>query len=285
MKRLLLVIAGIILFTFLCAFGQDVDDPGTPDSLIIGEVDAEYTPGSETYINVPIYFVTDDSIASVMLPLEITYSGEGITLSSATYLGTLASFEDSYISDDNLWFVAFNDLDGNAAEAPLYSNGARMEGIELEFIAAVGADQQIITIDIGEGPYDLPVNFGLTTTDADEDITPIVVPGYVMYGTVGIDDETALPTEYALRQNYPNPFNPETTIDYQLPQAGEVTIEIYNILGQNVRTLVSEEKQAGSYTARWNGALNNGSKAPSGIYFYKLTAGSFTQTNKMTMLK
>ncbi|OVE79413.1 hypothetical protein BVY01_02635 [bacterium I07] len=72
--------------------------------------------------------------------------------------------------------------------------------------------------------------------------------------TTGVDESVKqVPTEYALRQNYPNPFNPQTTIRYQIPEAGNVAIEIFNMMGQRIRILVEEDKVAGQYSVQWDG--------------------------------
>ncbi len=86
--------------------------------------------------------------------------------------------------------------------------------------------------------------------------------------------------KFELSQNYPNPFNPSTTINYNLPEAANVKLIIYNILGQEVKTLVNEFKEAGVHTVNFNA-----SKLNSGLYIYKIEAGSFTQTRKMTLIK
>ena len=93
------------------------------------------------------------------------------------------------------------------------------------------------------------------------------------------------PISYTLSQNYPNPFNPETRIDYQLPSNGWVELSVYNVLGQKVRTLVAEEKAAGSYTAVWNGLDNSGLDVASGVYFYRLNTGDFTSTQRMILMR
>jgi hypothetical protein len=86
--------------------------------------------------------------------------------------------------------------------------------------------------------------------------------------------------EYDLAQNFPNPFNPSTTIRYQIPQAGIVTLKIYDILGSEVATLVNEEKLAGKYEVNFNA-----SSLASGVYIYKIQAGSFINSKKMILLK
>jgi hypothetical protein len=89
----------------------------------------------------------------------------------------------------------------------------------------------------------------------------------------------ALPDVFMLFQNYPNPFNPSTTISYSLPKRANVSLKIFNMLGQLVATLVDEQKDAGYFQATWNATVS------SGIYFYRLQAGGFVETKKMMFLK
>jgi hypothetical protein len=94
-----------------------------------------------------------------------------------------------------------------------------------------------------------------------------------------------VPKSYGLSQNYPNPYNLQTQIAYQLPQPGKVLLKIYNIRGELVRTLVNEYKPAGYHSVTWDGRNGDGVAVSSGIYFYKLSSGSFSATRKMVMLK
>ena len=94
-----------------------------------------------------------------------------------------------------------------------------------------------------------------------------------------------LPDKFEISQNYPNPFNPVTNIQYQLPEACKVEIKIYNMIGQEIKTLVSEQKAAGYYHILWNGTDNYGYLVSSCIYFYIFTAGDYNKTNKMVLLK
>lgn len=96
---------------------------------------------------------------------------------------------------------------------------------------------------------------------------------------------TAVPDKFALEQNYPNPFNPETKISYQLPVESHVSIKVFNLTGQLVRTLVEEFKTAGVYTVVWEGRNDTGLSLPSGAYFYRINAGDFQQTLRMILLK
>jgi N-acetylneuraminic acid mutarotase len=90
---------------------------------------------------------------------------------------------------------------------------------------------------------------------------------------------------YKFSQNYPNPFNPSTTIKYQLPEISFVTIKVYDILGREVATLVNEEKPAGSYEVQFNVAQVSRPEIVSGIYFYQLKAGDYSETKKMILLR
>ncbi len=94
-----------------------------------------------------------------------------------------------------------------------------------------------------------------------------------------------VPTDYALSQNYPNPFNPSTTIRYDLPEDGFLTIKIYNLLGQEVRALVSGDQTGGMHSVLWDGRNNQGQVVASGIYLYRLHTKQFTQTKKMLFIK
>ena len=93
------------------------------------------------------------------------------------------------------------------------------------------------------------------------------------------------PAVYALSKNYPNPFNPTTTIHYSIPQAGNVELVIYNTAGQKVRSLVNRTQDAAYYKVVWDGRDDSGQSVASGIYFYRLVAGSFSKIEKMTLIK
>jgi photosystem II stability/assembly factor-like uncharacterized protein len=103
-------------------------------------------------------------------------------------------------------------------------------------------------------------------------------------GVTGVEEEPTiegeLPKSYALRQNYPNPFNPSTTIEFALPHSGYIYLKVHNVLGEEVATLIDGDHDAGTFKATWDA-----SGLPSGVYFYRLTAGDFTQTRQMLLLK
>jgi hypothetical protein len=145
----------------------------------------------------------------------------------------------------------------------------------------------------GEGKFlSLPVTVSPNSTDQikleiDEivlaDQNAVEIP--VDYG------KTSVPKAFELSQNYPNPFNPTTTIKYSLSSVGDgaetlpTTLRIYNVLGEVVRTLVDEPKSPGVYHEVWDGKDDQGKEVASGIYFYRLKAGKFSETKKMVLLK
>ena len=96
---------------------------------------------------------------------------------------------------------------------------------------------------------------------------------------------TTVPIEYALHQAYPNPFNPVTSINYDLPEAGLATLRVYNLLGQQVRTLVDQHMPAGRHTAKWQGRDDRGRTVPTGVYFIRFSAGGVIHHNKIMLLK
>jgi hypothetical protein len=98
-------------------------------------------------------------------------------------------------------------------------------------------------------------------------------------------EQTGVPENFALLQNYPNPFNPTTSITYRIAQPGQVKLSVYNLQGQQVRTLVDERRGVGSYTVQWDGRDQFGKAVVSGVYFYRFEAGAFVQTRKLLFVK
>ena len=114
-----------------------------------------------------------------------------------------------------------------------------------------------------------------TTTDAT---------GYFALPLQTLSGGTALPTNFALGQNYPNPFNPSTIIPYQLPASGHVRLEVFNVLGQRLATLVDAERSAGTYTAQWDATDASGRAVGAGVYIYRLSSGGMTESRRMVLV-
>jgi photosystem II stability/assembly factor-like uncharacterized protein len=135
------------------------------------------------------------------------------------------------------------------------------------------------------------INSGIPTNDVrsvavDADDYLYAGPwGYSLFKTTtstltSVEDERNTPTLFSLEQNYPNPFNPNTLIKYSIPKSSQVTLKIFNTLGEEIEIIVNEERPVGVYEVNWNAA-----NFPSGVYFYRLQAGDFVQTRKMILLK
>lgn len=109
--------------------------------------------------------------------------------------------------------------------------------------------------------------------------------GIDIKNTTAVQFNTQVPLRFELNQNYPNPFNPKTKIEYKIPRIARVTLKIYNILGQEIKTIVDNELQPGSYQIIWDGTNNYNVHVSSGIYIYQIRAGNFVQTKKMIFLR
>lgn len=111
------------------------------------------------------------------------------------------------------------------------------------------------------------------------------ITGLAQTDVSALDSGDLLPTEFGLSQNYPNPFNPSTTFDFALPTKADVQINVFNVLGQKVATLADKEYAAGTYQVTWDGTNDRGEHIASGVYFYTMKAGDYTQTRKLMMVK
>ena len=109
------------------------------------------------------------------------------------------------------------------------------------------------------------------------------------FGSANVYDAPAIPTSFKLAQNYPNPFNPVTTIEYNVANSSFVTLEVYDVMGRLVKTLVDNQwtvaGQTSGYSVNWNGVDDSGQRVSAGLYIYRLQSGSMTTTNKMILLK
>jgi len=124
-----------------------------------------------------------------------------------------------------------------------------------------------------------------TLVDRDANKIPVEIIA-VMKDEEGLDAEgSIIPKNFVLSQNLPNPFNPETQISYDLPSACQVKLCIYNLLGQKARTLLDEYQSAGHKIVNWDGKDDRGNGLASGVYFYRIQAGDFTDAKKMIMIK
>ncbi len=135
-----------------------------------------------------------------------------------------------------------------------------------------------------DGTKDIDMRVQSCATFAQDDTLHIWFYQYDVSVDPGPEDKP-IPTDFALMQNYPNPFNPETTIEYHLSRSSVVTLEVFNVLGQHIRTLANGPQAAGAYTVVWNGMDQAGLPMASGVYFCRFQADDFSSTRSMMLLK
>ena len=204
----------------------------------------------------------------------------------------------SGVTEDGQWFskvgtfsncqvvaVAISSFDASAKNGTVTLHGEFHSTLPVEVVNVYRAN--------GNGGFTMID--AVSATGSSFTYTDRVAAGNYRYqiGVVDKDGEYMSPIQgvsvkalaAALAQNSPNPFNPQTTIRYTMPTAGNVTINIYDASGHLVRSLVNGVKEAGAHNVTWNGVDNNNSPVSSGIYFYRLTSGKFSETKKMTLLK
>jgi hypothetical protein len=157
----------------------------------------------------------------------------------------------------------------------------------VEFPVTIQSDTYPVTItwnvNKGTASYVLTDGVGgrlLTAKSMNGEGSMKITNSSVTKFSVKLTGDGQLPKEYALAQNYPNPFNPSTTIGFAIPQGSFTTLKVYNILGQEVATLVNEEMKPGTYEVNWSASSNS-----SGVYLFRLQAGKFTETRRMILLK
>ena len=173
------------------------------------------------------------------------------------------------------------DSDDNGKEAMFTSNHGQLAGIidQISGLPTTKEQDVVWYVEATDGLY--------TTQSTPPNNDPQNRPGFrlklVKEGILGV--EGPAPAEFALSQNYPNPFNPTTTISYSMPKSSQVTMVIYDLLGNKVKTLVNESLDAGTYEVIWDATNDMGVQVPSGNYILKMVAGDFVQTRKMTLLK
>ncbi len=244
---------------FVAVFTSSPDPESTPvGSMTLSLTEEQIQPDGTAEVEVRL-----SDIPSVKaFEFELTYDAERFEyVSNSQNLNTLTSgeaFEVKAVEEGHLLVV-------NAHSTP----------------QDVGEDNLVAKLQFNvKGEFDQANPFTIARgvlVDARDFLAPLAELGSLAAVTV--------PTDFALYQNYPNPFNPETTIRYDLAAQGQVSLHIYNVLGQLVDTLVDETQKAGRYTVRWDGTDARGVRVASGIYFYNINATSFKDMKRLMLLK
>jgi len=254
--------------------------PATFDSLWMDTLDAD--PGEQIVLNV--YAYNERDLAAIDVALD--YGSTLLLFDSVSYdARSGASATSKTINRDSLNHTILTSLDFDFM--PLAPSEGPLLGIH--FTVDSSAQETVIPIDTTTVGISSSTQFTLTDADGGFSYPPMFTAGWIEIKiTTSIEDITAenlLPAEYTLHQNYPNPFNPTTSIELSLPQAGYVTLEVFNILGQSVRRLVDQELPAGVHRVTFDGHNSRGKQLSSGIYFYRLKTDQHTESRKMILLK
>lgn len=212
-------------------------------------------------------------------------TAEGTTYAvRAENLGSLHAYSvEMFVSSDEWEIVGFEDGLGTISSA---STAYRIDGSNALYGSAVlgynpvagreNMDLMYLTLRPEAGNPETPTVSEVTLIDANGDMHKALIGGF----------DAGIPEEFSLSQNYPNPFNPSTTINFALPEEGNVKLAVYNLLGQEIRTLVSSAMEPGTYKAIWNSRDDLGRRVTSGIYFYRLVVDNkVISTHKMVLLK
>jgi photosystem II stability/assembly factor-like uncharacterized protein len=249
-----------------------------------------------------VYFLNENTgfISGYAIVLKTTNAGANWINLNAPFISGFENFREVYFFNENLGLYVSDagrivKTTNGGANWTVVTSGTTESLFGVKFTDAMtgyacGNNGAIIrTTDGGD-------NWSLQTSPLNEILTDIwfTTPtvGYISTwsgkilkttngGITYINPvSTEVPENFGLEQNYPNPFNPATNIKFRIPAAGFVKLVIYDVTGKEISTLVNEELAPGTFEVKWNASSN-----PSGIYFYTLSSGGFTQTNKMILVK
>jgi len=184
-------------------------------------------------------------------------------------------------------FVTTADFDGDG-DIDFASNSSVHDSVTVWLNDGDGDFGTVRKFEVGDKPYSISAAdfngddiIDLAVSNVESDDVSIMISRTA----TDVAEIEFLPAKFTLEQNYPNPFNPATSIIFSLPTASTVTLDVYNILGQNVANLAAGRLEAGRHTVVWEGVDAAGKEVASGIYFYRLKAGDYTASRKMLLLK
>jgi hypothetical protein len=266
--------------------------PASNDALTIGEpmIAASANPGTSNMVTVPLTMSNMNVLAAVDMPLKFGAPGDGIELREVRFDSRIDDFDVKIATIDNDAKTVLIGLVPMAFH-PEKDRMAAGRGPIAELVFEV-TDPTLASFTIDTYTTERPRHQLMWVySEVAEDGSRSVHAAYPEFKAMNIDvtaassNPTQVPASYALNQNYPNPFNPSTEISFSLKQSGQVRLSVYNVLGQQVRTLINQEMTEGPHSVTWDGRSDNGSPAASGIYFYRIQANDYVDTRKMTLLK
>jgi hypothetical protein len=247
------------------------------NSFGVGKAVAKQADNANNVVVVPLEISNNVPLAGLDIPLSFS---EGVTLKEVDFNNTRVSYFDFKVANIN------NDKHNVVIGLlPQFSPDTKPDlaagsGVIANLVFEV-SDPNLNEINIQAVDMKNP-NHSLTfvTHNVKDNSIQMTRPEFNNVSVALSNPTNGLPDKFALAQNYPNPFNPTTQISFDLPVASRVTLDVYNVLGQRVTTLVDDNMEAGTHVVQFDGASYS-----SGVYFYRISAGNFTQTKKMVMLK
>ena len=252
----------------------DIDGEGDLDYFIAGQY---YVPGGNGLVEAQMHVYRNDSPGQNNAPFSPTDLNAIIQIDSTVLLSWTAPSDDHTPTLAITYDIMVIRKGTHTPTRPddFYNYVPDSALTRLPEPGNISAVTQWLLTGLQDGQYE----WRLRAVDAAY-VGSIVATGLFSIGTTDVETEDKLPGVYSLAQNYPNPFNPATTIKYSIPKEGFVTLKVYNVIGEEVVTLVNESQQVGNYNFTFD-ATN----LSSGIYLYKLKAGSFVETKKMILNK
>jgi hypothetical protein len=238
---------------------------------------AKAAPTTDGLLMVPLEVTNGQDLTAMDIPLSFT---EGATLERVEFTDRVKNFEFQAANIDNeKRQVVIGLISMVSKEAPDLAAGTGTIA-NLYFKLDPGVQEVTLNpITLDNPNHSLTFYYNDYSSGRAEVKTVNPEIGAISASNV------VLPTAFGLSQNSPNPFNPTTTIAYAIPQAGDVKISVFNILGQNVKDLVDGYMPAGNHQVVWDGKDHSGAAVASGVYFYKISAKDYSDTKKMVLLK
>ncbi len=263
--------------------------------LVISQQTVDYAKSEDQGIIMVQYYLintTDQNLEPVsfgfMADFDLSAAGDSVGYDAAKNLFYQSGDESAWAGIVGLQNVAsFKTISNGSSKIGLSRTAlAEMIASPVSSIAST-VERSDVGVLVSTGPLTIAsgdsvaITLALVAAGGREELSQRAARARTIFTTSGVAD---LPEEYFLSQNYPNPFNPQTTIQYSLPTAGEVQLEVFNLLGQRVKTIAEGYHAAGTYTVMWDGTDSGNSAVASGVYFYRLVAPGISEARKMVLL-
>jgi hypothetical protein len=253
---------------------------GAPSSWLTNNAPGFYTPitqSSDAHSGSSALKGATAEFSSVILAPNLFAGDAGLGFgTNARYSSITGYFKYTSVGGDSLFVDVIMNKGLTAIGGGVYTAGGTVSTytkftVPVAYATSDVPDNVSITFAIVPASGSLTLHLGTT----------FLIDDIAFGGTTSVSGDGApVPTALKLAQNYPNPFNPSTRIAFSIPQSDRVTLKVFDVLGNEVSTLVDREMAAGIHSETWD-AKNN----PSGVYFYRLTAGSFSETKRLVLMK